>query len=144
VDRRQKRSLRRPRAAASPVQPEKPPTPRSWLWFRNERDGRQIAREEFDDIPAKERAGLAKKIDRYLKGESRYKDVDSLGDGILEIRHRVGSNHFRVLFMLWGSHCVALTAFYKNQQATPKPDLERAKKRAARWKTLFGEKPREG
>ncbi|WP_419197611.1 type II toxin-antitoxin system RelE/ParE family toxin [Microbispora hainanensis] len=84
---------------------------------------------------------MAKRVDRYLKGESRFKDVDSLGDGIFELRHRHLNNHYRVLFMLWGPHCVALTAFYKNQAKTPKADLDRAKARAARWREVFGKEP---
>jgi phage-related protein len=114
---------------------------RKWIWFRNTREGRSPAREEFDALPPVARAQLSVRIDRYLAGETRYKDVDSLGDGILELRVRLGSNHYRVLFMLWGSHCVALTAFFKNQQKTPPADLRRAKTRAARWQTVFGQRP---
>jgi phage-related protein len=99
------------------------------------------AREEFEELPVDGRAGLAKKIERYLEGQSRYKDVDNLGDGIFELRHRHLNNHYRVLFMLWGPHCVALTAFYKNQQKTPKSDLDRARSRADRWRELFGKEP---
>jgi phage-related protein len=114
---------------------------RNWIWFRNDRDGRSKAREEFDAFPTVPRAGLAKRIDRYLSGASRFKDVDSLGDGILELRHRHLNNHYRVLFMLWGPHCVALTAFQKKQRATPRMEMERARTRARRWKEMFGEEP---
>jgi phage-related protein len=93
-------------------------------------------------LPPTPRGQLAVRINRYLAGETRYKDVDSLGDGILELRVRHGNNHYRVLFMLWGPHCVGLTAFYKNQQQTPASDLSRAKTRAARWREVFGERPR--
>jgi phage-related protein len=101
-----RKSGRRPPPDASP------PPRRKWIWFRSERGGRLKALEEFDALPAVPRAALAKRIDRYLSGESRFKDVDSLGEGILELRHRHLNNHYRVLFMLWGPHCVALTAFY--------------------------------
>jgi phage-related protein len=128
---------RQPEPAGPP-----PPARRAWIWFRNDRQGRPKAREEFDALPPVPRAGLAKRIDRYLSGESRFKDVDSLGGGILELRHRHLNNHYRVLFMLWGPHCVALTAFYKNQRTTPKADVERARIRARRWKDVFGEEPK--
>src|SRR6266511_3674612 len=118
------------------------PPRRKWIWFRNARSGRPTAREEFDALPTVPRAGLAKRIDRYLGGESRFKDVDSLGDGILELRHRHLNNHYRVLFMHWGPHCVALTAFYKNQRKTPKNDVDRAKRRARRWREVFGDEPK--
>jgi phage-related protein len=125
-----------------PTSDTSPPPRRKWIWFRNDRGGRLKAREEFDALPAVPRAALAVRIDRYLNGDSRFKDVDSLGEGILELRHRHLNNHYRVLFMLWGPHCVALTAFYKNQRATPKTDLDRAKARAKRWREVFGSEPR--
>lgn len=140
-----KRPKAKPKAKAPTDQraaPEPGPTgPRAWLWFRNEDGGRLKAREEFEQLPTAGQAGLALRVDRYLKGESRYKDVDSLGGGIFELRHRHLNNHYRVLFMLWGRHCVALTAFYKNQQQTPKADVDRARTRAARWVELFGDTP---
>jgi phage-related protein len=88
------------------------------------------------DLPPEGRAGLAVKIDRYRHGESRRGDVDSLGDGILEIRHREQTVRFRVLFTKWGRHYVGLTAFCKKEPKTPKIDLERAQARARRWREL--------
>ena len=130
------------RRRAQPVPPSsEPASPRKWIWFRNEPGGRKKAQEEFDAIEPTARAGLSAKIERYRKGESRPQEVDHLGDGILEIRHRVGNNHFRVLFTLWGRHCVALTAFYKNQRRTPQVDLRRARTRARRWVEVFGKEP---
>lgn len=73
------------------------------------------------------------RIGRLLQGETRFKDVDDLGDGIKEIRHRVGSNHFRILFFIKGRICVGLTCFYKNQQKTEKKDLDRAKQRRDKY-----------
>lgn len=92
-------------------------------------------------MPAVGQAGLAAKIDRYRRGESRPKDVDSLGQGILELRHRFQNLQFRVLFMNWGPCCVGLTAFVKKQPKTPPVDLERARTRAKRWREVFGDKP---
>lgn len=119
------------------------PVARRWLWWRSEAGARPKAKEEFEGLPTQGRAGLAVRIDRYLKGETRFKDVDSLGDGLLELRYRFGNNHFRVLFILWGPHCVALIAFYKNQQSTPKADLDRARKRADSWRKVFGDEPQD-
>ena len=117
------------------------PAPRKWMWFRNDQGARLKAKEEFEKLPVQGQAGLAKKIERYLQGESRYKDIDSVGDGILELRHRHLNNQYRVLFMLWGPHCVALTAFYKNQQEIPRSDIDRAERRADRWRQVFGKEP---
>jgi phage-related protein len=116
---------------------------RKWIWFRNERGGRLRAREEFESLPAVGQAGLAAKIQRYLAGQSRRNDVDSLGHGILELRHRSENLQFRVLFICWGRHCVGLTAFCKKQRTTPQVDLDRAKVRAKRWREVFGTEPSE-
>jgi phage-related protein len=122
-------------------QPPRPPPGRKWIWFRNERGGRPKAREEFESLPTAGQAGLAAKIQRYLADQSRPGDVDSLGHGILELRHRSENVQYRVLFMRWGRHCVALTAFCKKQRTTPKVDLDRAKARAQRWREVFGAEP---
>jgi phage-related protein len=68
-------------------------------------------------------------MERVLTGETRFRDVDDLGDGIKELRHRVGNNHYRVLFFIRGRVCIGLTCFYKNQQRTERVDLDRAKAR---------------
>ncbi len=132
---------KRRKSAASPAAVPPASTVRRWLWWRSGPGARAKGLEEFEALPVEGRAGLAVRIDRYVKGETRFKDVDALGDGIYELRHRHGSNHFRVLFLLWGPHCVGLTAFYKNQQSTPKPDLDRARRRAEAWRSAYGKEP---
>jgi len=67
--------------------------------------------------------------------------VDSLGDGILELRHRDQTVRLRVLFMSWGQYCVGLTAFCKKEPKTPKTDLDRARDRAKRWRAANGAEP---
>lgn len=105
-----------------------------WVWWPNDKGRRSRAEEEFKALPASVRAELLVRISRFLKGESRYKDVKSLGDGVLEIRHREGNNHYRVLFFISGDVCVALTCFYKNQNKTEKVDLDRAKSRKSKYR----------
>jgi phage-related protein len=100
-----------------------------WVWWPNEAGRRSRAEEEFNDLPALVQGEMLTRIKRLLDGESRFKDVDDLGDGIKELRYRVGNNHYRVLFMISARVCVGLTCFYKNQQRTEKKDLERAKSR---------------
>ena len=134
-------STRRGGQAGKPDQPARPQIVRRWLWFRNELGGRSPAEEEFLSLPAAGQAGLAAAIARYRLGESRRGDVDSLGDGLHELRHRSQTLRFRVLFSRWGPHCVGLTAFCKKQGTTPKPDLDRARQRASRWREVFGVKP---
>ncbi|NKE55361.1 type II toxin-antitoxin system RelE/ParE family toxin [Lentzea sp. PSKA42] len=116
---------------------------RKLLWYRTD-SGRPKALEEFRALPVRAQAGLSNALERYLTGQSRRGDVDSLGRGIYEIRHRYSNNHHRLLFTPWGPYCLALTAFYKNQQKTPKPDFERAIDRARRWRDANGDEPASG
>jgi len=118
-----------------------PPQRRKWIWFRSEPGARSKAEEEFLDLPIPAKAGLSVRISRYKNGESRLGDVDSLGDGIYEIRYRHLNNQYRVLFMLWGPHCVGLTAFFKNQRKTSKTDIDRAAKRSEKWIDKHGKEP---
>ena len=48
-----------------------------------------------------------------------------MGDGIFELRYRYGTDRFRLLFIHWGPHLVALTAFQKKQAKTPSPSSTR-------------------
>ena len=100
-----------------------------------------MARKEFEALDVDGRAGLVKKMQRYRDGQARRQDVDHLGDGIYELRYRHGSDQFRVLFMFWGPHLVALTAFQKKQAKTAKIDHDRARSRAKRWRQVFGTEP---
>jgi phage-related protein len=114
---------------------------RDWVWWSSAPGQPERAREEFEKFSPQAIGGLLQRIDRYLKGQSRRADAYHLGDGIYELRYRVGNNPYRILFMHWGEGCVALTAFYKNQRKTPKQDLERAKKRRQTWHKARGSKP---
>lgn len=67
--------------------------------------------------------------------------MTNLGDGILELRCRLGNNQYRILIACFGHYVVGLTAFYKNSQKLSVADLKLAKKRAARWQSLFVEQP---
>jgi phage-related protein len=127
-----------------PVSKPASTTVRRWIWFRSEPGGRRVALEEFEALAIHGQAGLAKVMQRYRDGQSRRQDVDSMGDGIFELRYRRGTERFRLLFMPWGPHLVALTAFQKKQPKTPKPDLDRARTRAKRWRHAFGAEPASG
>ncbi len=100
-----------------------------------------VALEEFKALDAYGQAGLTKAMQRYRDGQTRRHDVDALGEGIFELRSRHGTGQFRLLFMFWGPHLVALTAFAKKQRQTPKVDLDRARTRAKQWRQVFGTEP---
>lgn len=80
-------------------------------------------------------------MQQYLVGKLAAGDIKPIRDDILELRWRQGNNHFRILFFRWGKYPVALTAFYKNQQKTPKAKIETALDRQKAWKRTFGDTP---
>jgi phage-related protein len=94
---------------------------------------RSRAEEEFFKLPAIVQGEMLTRIKRLIDGETRFKDVDDLGDGIKELRYRHKNNHYRILFFVDGRDCVGLTCFFKNQQKTDKADLYRAKQRRDKY-----------
>ncbi len=56
--------------------------------------------------------------------------VRALGGGLWEVRSHLADVHARIIFMIEDSCMVLLHGFIKNSRATPKPDLELARKRA--------------
>lgn len=104
----------------------------------------QRARQEFESLDPEMQGRLLKVIDRFLAGQARRAEVDKLDDCIYEWRIRKGTNNFRILFFNWGHVCVALTAFYKNQQKTPLADLKRANDRRRAWLRTRGSDPSPG
>jgi phage-related protein len=110
-------------------------------------DGAKVFKEEWDSLGARDGRGPAIRtklrglMDRYKAGEMRPGSVDDLGDGLRELRIKLGSNPYRVIFFNWGPDMVALTCFYKNQRKTPKADIDRAKRRREEWVGRRGEKP---
>lgn len=127
-------------AAQTPFPPRREPdpepeqVPRRFVWWDSGGSARPRCLDEYlSSVPADVRMQMDATISRYLEGVSRRQDVDHLGDGIYEFRRRKGNNHYRILFFHCGRDVVALTAFYKNQQRTPKQDIDRAIKRRAAW-----------
>jgi phage-related protein len=55
--------------------------------------------------------------------------VDSLGDGLWEVRSRLANRIARTLFAVVDEEIVLLHAFIKKQQRTPQDELNLAKKR---------------
>ena len=59
--------------------------------------------------------------------------VDSLGDGIWEVRSRLDNRIARTLFAMVDQEIVLLHGFIKKQQKTPQDELELAKKRKKQY-----------
>lgn len=106
----------------------------TWKFFRASVDGRPVFKKEFDKLPDQARAALIVLMQRYLVGDLAAGSIKPIRGDILELRWHEANNHFRVLFFRWGQHPVALTAFYKNQQKTPKTKIETALDRQKIWK----------
>ncbi len=56
--------------------------------------------------------------------------VRALGGGLWEVRSHLTNVQARIIFMIEGSCMVLLHGFIKKSRATPKPDLDLARKRA--------------
>jgi phage-related protein len=59
--------------------------------------------------------------------------VDNLGDGIWEVRSRLGNRIARTLFAVVDEEIVLLHGFIKKQQRTPQAELDLAKKRKKQY-----------
>ena len=99
--------------------------------FYEKTDGTKPAQEFLDSLDLKMRAKMIRtinllKINGYLLREPYSK---SLGDGILELRAKVGSDISRVLYFFVVEQKIVLTnGFIKKSQKTPKEELLRAKR----------------
>lgn len=113
----------------------------TWKFFRASVDGRPVFKKEFDKLPDQARAALIVLMQRYLVGDLAAGSIKPIRGDILELRWHEANNHFRVLFFRWGQHPVALTAFYKNQQKTPKTKIETALDRQKIWKKSLRRHP---
>ncbi len=57
-----------------------------------------------------------------------------LGEGIFELRCKLGSNITRALYFFYvGKHIVVTNGFVKKTQKTPKPEIKLAKDRRKDW-----------
>lgn len=115
---------------------EASPYRRYLRFYRAPSSDRMVAREEFERLETHGRAALAEAIQRFKRHEELPGEVKKLQgkDGIWEIRVKVGNDPFRALFFYDTDIIViCLTVFYKNQQQTPKKDLDRAIARKKAW-----------
>lgn len=94
-------------------------------------------------LPPMAKAGLLVRVKRFSEGTTRRGNVDDLGKDLLELRHRVGNNPYRLIFFVYaspeGATPVALTCFYKNSQKTPQDDRDRAAARMKAYKNAYSE-----
>ncbi len=99
--------------------------------FYTTEDGRKPAKEFLLSLEPKMRAKLVKTIELLESNGSdlRMPYSECLGDGIFELRAKVGSNISRELYFFFsGQKAILTNGFVKKTQKTPPNELKLAKK----------------
>lgn len=116
--------------ASKPKESEKEKAPRLTCRFYKSSSGNEPVREWLKELPADVRKEIGSDIQvvqwRWPIGKPL---IDGFGDGLYEVRTSHDGNIYRVLFCLEGSVMVLLHGFMKKSKATPKPDIDLARKR---------------
>lgn len=112
------------------------PRKRNFRFYRAPGSDRVVAREELEGLEVHGRAALVEAIGRFRVHQERRGEVKKLKgtDDLWEIRVKVAGDPFRAIFFYDSDVVVVcVTAFFKNQQQTPKQDLDRAATRKKIW-----------
>lgn len=99
--------------------------------FYEDEQGNVPVREFLDSLDIKMRQKMLRSIQALqdMGISLRMPLSESLGDGIFELRAKVGSNISRVMyFFIIGDSAVLTHGFIKKTQKTPSRELEKAKK----------------
>ena len=99
-------------------------------------DGTEPAKEFLDSLDDKMRAKMLRAIDALaVYGyELREPVSKSLGDGIFELRAKVGSNISRVMYFFFvGQNVVLTNGFVKKTQRTPPAEKDKAMRYRAEY-----------
>jgi phage-related protein len=107
--------------------------PLAVVFFESEA-GNEPVRDWLRDLPKEERHSIGEDILTVQYAWPVGKPlVDSLGDGIWEVRSRLKNRIARTLFIIVDEEIVLLHGFIKKDQRTPKADLDLAKKRKKQY-----------
>jgi phage-related protein len=103
--------------------------------FFREADGSIPMREWLDSIPKKAQAKCLVKLGRLedLGYELRRPEADYLRDGIYELRVRLKSVNYRMLYFFHGRTAAVLSHGIVKEQAVPHREIELAIKRKQRF-----------
>ena len=99
--------------------------------FYEKADGTEPAKEFILSLDTKMRAKMLRTVSLLAANgpELREPSSKALGDGIFELRAKVGSDISRVLyFFVVGRRVILTNGFIKKTQKTPPAELERAKR----------------
>ncbi len=99
--------------------------------FYQEKDGASPVREWVNELPKKIRAKARVRIERLaeLGHELRRPEADYLRDDIYELRWRVQSVNYRILYFFHGREVVVLAQGLTKERAVPPGDIDLAVKR---------------
>lgn len=104
--------------------------------FYDKEDGSMPARDFLLSLDVKMRAKMSRTIVLLKQNGNKLREPESksLGDGIMELRAKVGSDISRVLyFFVVGKKVVLTNGFIKKSDKTPKAEIELAKKYRAEY-----------
>jgi phage-related protein len=103
------------------------------VFFKTE-SGNEPVREWLKDLPKEDCKTIGADIQtvQYVWPVGKPL-VDNLGEGIWEVRSRLGNRIARTLFAIVDEEIVLLHGFIKKQQKTPQDELDLAKKRKKQY-----------
>ena len=108
--------------------------------FYDTEDGKCPVKEFIDTLDHKMKAKVLKTIDLLEINGSELREPFSapMGDGLFELRVKVGSNITRVFyFFVVGKKAILTNGIIKKSQKTPKGDLKLAKKYKADYERRY-------
>jgi len=112
--------------------------------FFSDARGRELVLESIEGLPAKQHARLLAdlRVLETLGPALGMPHARHMGDGLWELRTRVGSDIFRSFYFTWtGRRFVILHVFEKKTQKTPEQELRRATERRKNWLARHPEDP---
>ena len=104
--------------------------------FYDEKDGTEPAKEFLLSLDTKMRAKMIRTIEFLAHNGPELREPYSkpLGEGIFELRAKVGSDISRVLyFFVIGRRVILTNGFIKKTQKTPNAEIERSKRYRAEF-----------
>ena len=117
---------------------------RDWqVVFYTDLRGRCPVREFLESLPTKDRAKVAAWIDLLEEKGHRLRRpyVAKLGAEIYELRVRVSTLRYRILYFFWTGQRIVLThGFVKKSGPVPASEIERAKRYRQDWLERYGGK----
>ena len=113
------------------------------IFYDKPEDGSMPALEFLDSLDKKMRAKMLRTIQLLADNGTDLREPysKSLGDGIFELRAKVGSDITRVLYFFFVGQKIILTnGFVKKTAKTPQLDIDRAKRYRAEYISRGGKR----